>query len=88
MNVVRMTSTTDAAHLSPLAGKAKVASGGRSLKTPKRSFGYGALARRVRGTLREFDVRGCPSPHPSPCKNGEREQTFSTPTILPELDKF
>jgi hypothetical protein len=39
----------DVPYLSPPAGRAKAAIGGRSLRTPKRSFGYGALARRVRG---------------------------------------
>jgi hypothetical protein len=47
----------------------------------------------VRGTLREFGGRGCPSPQPSqrelllarPRKNGEREHTERVATIQPKL---
>jgi len=56
--------------------------------TPKRSFGYVALAIRVRGEaprlthIRHSRVGSGPSPQPSPRKNGARERAFYV-EILP-----
>ena len=72
-------------HLAPLAGRAQAAFGGRSLETPKRSFGY-ARSDRVRGSLRESDSHHpcgrTPHPTPLPVKNGERERTSRASILI------